>query len=152
VIDSREFLDRLQTECKEKTFLQRVDERYDKKRDRRSPRPERTTGAAIAQPGRNPRYVRAAIRADLDRLAAATEGVRNDTLLKVACNVFEFVKGGHADGAPARAELERIASAIGLPHSEIQSTLRSAWQRVEPRSVPAPVGVAPAYVLESQTP
>jgi hypothetical protein len=72
------------------------------------------------------------------------------TLHAVACNVFEFVKGGHAD-AGIRAELERIATANGLPDSEIQSTLRSAWQRVSPRDVPAPKAVTPAYTIEDQT-
>jgi hypothetical protein len=137
-----------------RTFLQRVDERHAKESNGRLPRPQRRTGEVgdIAQPGTNPAYVRAAIRTDLGRLAAAHEGVRNGTLHAVACNVFEFVKAGHANGPAARAELERIATAIGLPHHEIQSTLRSTWQRVGPRSVPAPAGAAPAYVLESPTP
>jgi hypothetical protein len=77
----------------------------------------------VAHPGQNPRYVAAAISRDLEVLAAAVEGVRNDTLLKVACNIFEFVRGGHANEAGAYAELERIAGAIGLPDREIHSTL-----------------------------
>lgn len=98
-----------------------------------------TTRAAAetAPPGGNPEYVHAAVRADLDKLAAATEGARNDTLLRVSCNVFEFVKGGHAEHDPVWAELRRIAGVIGLDHTEIESTLRSAWGRVGPRSVPA---------------
>ncbi|MGO8937368.1 MAG: hypothetical protein ACLQLO_09625 [Mycobacterium sp.] len=134
-----------------RTFQQRVAERFAPERTPRQPsKPD--FSEAIAPPGSNPKYVGAAIRADLDRLAATTEGTRNDTLIAVACNVFEFVKAGHADETAARAELERIATAIGLGHSEIRTTLRSAWQRVGPRNVPAPAGVAPAYILESQTP
>jgi hypothetical protein len=131
-----------------RSFLQRVAERHG-----RSHRPQRPAGnvTAIAAPGTNPKYVGAAIRADLERLAAAHEGTRNGTLIAVACNVFEFVKAGHADETTARAELERIATAIGLGHGEIQTTLRSAWQRVQPRPVPAAASVAPAYVLESPT-
>jgi hypothetical protein len=94
--------------------------------------------ADIAQPGTNPGYVTAAIRSELSRLASAVEGCRNDTLNRVAFAVFGFVKGGHADEQGARHELERIASVIGLPHNEIQATLRSAWTGAEPRDVPAP--------------
>lgn len=106
----------------------------------------------IASPGGNPRYVETAIRSDLERLAAATEGVRNDTLLRVACNVFEFVKGGHADESAARAELTRISAANGLPGWEIENTLRSAWNRVGPRTVPAPDGVpvAAAFTIDPE--
>jgi hypothetical protein len=99
--------------------------------------PRRPRPAAIAAPGGNPAYVAAAIRAELQRLADATEGTRNDTLHKVACRVFEFVKGGHADQNAAHAELERIATAIGLELREIHATIKSAWNRVGPRDVPA---------------
>jgi len=121
-------------------------------RDPRSTQPQRRTDpAAIAQPGTNPAYVAAAIRADLEKLAAATEGVRNHTLHAVAANVFEFVKGGHVK-ADISDELERIAAEIGLHSNEIRATLRSAWQRVGPRTVPAPAGARPAYSIESPTP
>jgi hypothetical protein len=63
--------------------------------------------------------------------------------------VFEFVKGGHADETIARAELERVATAIGLGENEIQKTIESAWGHVEPCTVPAPGTVAP-YVLQIQ--
>lgn len=95
-----------------------------------------------APPGGNSTYVRAAIGTELQRLASSREGSRNDTLLRVACNVFELVKGGHANQAAADAELTRIAVAIGLQQSEIRATLRSAWERVGPRDVPSPRGAA----------
>jgi hypothetical protein len=98
--------------------------------------------ADVAQPGRNPAYVAAAIRAELDKLAATREGSRNHTLYTVACNIFEFVKGGHADETAALAEFERIAAAIGLESREIRATLKSAWGHVSPRDVPAPRGAA----------
>jgi hypothetical protein len=128
------------------TFLQRIAARRGA-----PPRAQHAAGNVtdIAQPGTNPKYVRAAIRAELERLAAATEGSRNHTLHDVACNVVEFVKGAHANETKVRAELERIAAAIGLGQYEIQATLRSAWNRVGPRSVPAPAGVAPAYTIEA---
>lgn len=102
-----------------------------------SEKPTRRNTTAIAQAGTNPAYVAAALRGELEGLAAAVEGCRNDKLNRAAFAVFGFVKGGHADEESARAELERIASTIGLPHSEIQATLRSAWTSAVPRGVPA---------------
>lgn len=109
--------------------------------------------APVAAAGTNPAYIKAALDADLADLAAATEQshCRNDTLLRVACNIFEFVKAGHVDQTSAVAELERIASTNGLPDSEIRATLRSAWQRVGPRAVPAATGLS-AYTLEGPKP
>jgi hypothetical protein len=104
----------------------------------------------VAAAGTNPAYVKAALDRELNELAEATEGHRNDTLHAVACNVFEFVKAGHVEQAAAVAELERIASAIGLTDSEIRDTLRSAWNKVAPRAVPAPTGLS-AYTLEGPT-
>lgn len=92
----------------------------------------------IAQPGQNPAYVAAAIRGELEKLSNAHEGTRNDTLNRVAFRIFAFVKAGHANEKAARAEMARIAAANGLPHSEIQSTLRSAWNGASPCDVPVP--------------
>lgn len=92
----------------------------------------------IAAPGGNPAYVTRALETEFDRLANTVVGCRNDTLLRVACSVFEFVKGGHVEHDPAWAELRRIAANIGLLDVEIERTLRSAWRRVGPRAVPAP--------------
>lgn len=97
----------------------------------------RREAGEIAGPGENPDYVHQALNAELSKLSAAREGCRNDTLLRVACNVFEFVKGGHAHEAATWAELRRLAAAIGLQHQEVEATLRSAWHRVGPRNVPA---------------
>jgi hypothetical protein len=117
-----------------RSFLQRIEDRY------RTPRPTaRTQPAAIAQAGKNPAYVAAAIRGELDRLAAADQGCRNHTLNQVAFAVFGFVKGGHADEAAAHAELVRIAEEIGLGTREIHATLRSAWTSASPRDVPSQV-------------
>lgn len=96
----------------------------------------------FAPPGGNPVYVQKAVNAELTKLAAAQEGCRNDTLHKVACCIFEFAKGGHVDQAAAWAELRRLAATIGLQHNEIEATLRSAWNRVGPRKVPAATGSA----------
>jgi predicted PhzF superfamily epimerase YddE/YHI9 len=86
--------------------------------------------------------VAAAIKGELEKLAAADQGTRNHTLYVAACNVFEFVKGGHADEVASRAELKRIAGAIGLEDREIRATVDSAWQHVGPRDVLAPRGAA----------
>ena len=132
------------------SFLQRVARRRGEpyRRSTQPPSGPCSSTGLQAQPGQNPRYVDAAIRADLDRLAVTREGRRNGTLHSVACNIFEFVKGGHVHEAAARAELERIATAIGLGHYEIRATLKSAWGRVGPRGVPAPASVAAAYTVE----
>jgi hypothetical protein len=114
-----------------------------------TPRPR---PADIAQPGKNPAYVAAAIRDELDELARARKGTRNTVLHEVACNIFELVKGGHADKQACWDELKRIGSAIGLTDSEMvgfdggHGTLGSAWEKVGPRDVPAP-GMA-ARVVE----
>lgn len=108
-------------------------------------------GDQVAKPGHNPRYVAKVISPELERLANTREGSRNHTLNKVAFNIFGLVKAGHVD-AGIHAELERIATAIGMPDHEIRSTLRSAWGAAQPRRVPAPGGVAAAYTIGSQTP
>lgn len=117
--------------------------------DRTAP-PVPVTPPTVAAPGSNPVYVKAAIDAEFAKLAAATEGCRNDTLIRVACNVFEFVKGGHVHRDAAEAELTRVAAAIGLNDREIHATLRSAWQRTRPRAVPAPASSAPAHTVDPE--
>jgi hypothetical protein len=119
---------------------------FDKVHARPRPTARPRPPADIAKPGTNPAYVAAAIRKELNQLAATTEGSRNITLAKVACAVFEFVKAGHADKDAAWDELERIATAIGLDDSEIRATLTHQWKKVGPRDVPAP-GMA-ARVVE----
>jgi hypothetical protein len=104
------------------------------------------TAADIAAPGTNPAYVAKAIRAELERLASTREGGRNATLFRVACRVFEFVKGGHADETAARAELTRIATDIGLEPYEIENTIKSAWGTAELCNVPARSAVQVAEV------
>lgn len=94
----------------------------------------------VAKPGANPAYVAAGIRRELDKLAAAHKGCRNTRLNEAAFAIFGFVKGGHAAQSAAINELTRIATANGLPASEIRTTLRSAWRTAEPRKVPAPRG------------
>jgi hypothetical protein len=116
--------------------------------------PKRATlappAADVAKPGRNPAYVAKAIRAELEQLAGAREGTRNATLAKVAVAVFEFVKAGHADEAAVRAELERIALAIGLEPAEIAATLRHNWNKAQPRDVPAHGGARITEVSANQ--
>jgi hypothetical protein len=107
----------------------------------KAPRPDAKASSsprAIAQPGRNPTYVAAGIRKELNELAATREGSRNAVLAKVACAVFEFVKAGHADQTATWDELVRIALASGLEPTEIKSTLTHQWNKVGPRDVPAP--------------
>lgn len=117
--------------------------------DRTAP-PVPVTPPTVAAAGGNPVYVKAAIDAEFAKLAAAAEGCRNETLIRVACNVFEFVKGGHVHRDAAEAELARVAAAIGLDDREIHATLRSAWQRTRPRAVPAPASSTPAHTVDPE--
>lgn len=129
-----EFWDNLPAETR-----QRIDDAIEADRRRWAIENVATGGGIIetAPPGKNPEYVHAALKVEFDRLANATEGHRNDQLLKTACSAFEFVKAGHAEHDPAWAELRRLAHAIGLMPNEIEATLRSAWRRTKPRQVPA---------------
>ncbi|WP_324667190.1 Helix-turn-Helix domain-containing protein [Mycobacterium canetti] len=105
------------------------------------PTTKRGSDFEAAEPGGNAAYAAAAVAAELAKLAAAQEGTRNNTLNRVAFNVFRLVKGGHVDADVAHRELERVAASIGLPDREIRATLRSAWDAATPRDIPAARGV-----------
>lgn len=93
-------------------------------------------------------YVEACVRGDLAKLASATEGTRNDTLIAVACNLFEWAKGNHVDATWAHDTLERLALDIGEQPDKVRSTLRSAWSRVGPRNPPPPRDISPAHQFD----
>jgi hypothetical protein len=82
-----------------------------------TPGPTRSTGRPITRPGGNPVYVAAGIRRELDHLAAAVKGNRNDTLNVAAFAVFGFVKGGpHGTNTrcSGRGRAPHIARSRGL--------------------------------------
>lgn len=94
-------------------------------------------------------YVESCVRDDLDLLAGATEGGRNETLIAVACNLFEWAKGNHVDAKWAHDTLERLALDIGEQPDKVRSTLRSAWNRVGPRNPPPPREIAAAAQIDA---
>lgn len=115
--------------------------------------PKPTAAPNIPRPapaGSNPAYVDAAVRAELAILSSTPEnGVspvatpshragRANTAFDVACNLFEFVKSGHLDAASTEDAVRGAARETGLPDTEIETAIKSAWNRVSPREVPEP--------------
>jgi hypothetical protein len=85
-------------------------------------------GATSHEPGgvRNPsRYGAAALRAELDRLAGAEPGERNQKLNLAAYHLGRLVGAGHLDAAEAIDALYDAGQALELHGWEIKSTIRS---------------------------
>jgi hypothetical protein len=81
----------------------------------------------------------AVLEGELKTLVDASQGERNHSLFRAACNVFEAALGGQLDAEAARRSLEHAALSIGLSATEIRRTLDSAYRRAEPRA-PQPTG------------
>ena len=81
------------------------------------------------------RYVTTAITSELNRLAEAAEGQRNDQLNRSAFAIAGFVLAGLAPEDWARKELEGRALAIGLPAIEARRTIDSAFKAAQPREM-----------------
>lgn len=107
------------------------------------------------------RYATKALVDEVDQLASAPEGRRNDQLNTAAFNLAQLVAGGYLEHTAAWDALYGTALAIGLSHSETQGTLRSAFTAGErqPRLVaevhgytppPATVLLDPAPTLSTQ--
>ncbi|MGF6821877.1 hypothetical protein M2317_000763 [Microbacterium sp. ZKA21] len=87
-----------------------------------------------------PGGVTAAVAHELARLAAATEGDRNHTLVRVA---FSLGQLAHAPSFAPLAVQDALLSAavgIGLPEEEARATIASGWDagRAQPRPVVVP--------------
>jgi hypothetical protein len=83
------------------------------------------------------RYVQAALEGELQRLAAATEGTRNETLNAVAFRL------GQLDAADdVREALLTVAESIGLGRREARATIASGLRagRVRPRTTRPDLG------------
>ncbi|MGB8206416.1 MAG: bifunctional DNA primase/polymerase [Mycobacterium sp.] len=93
-----------------------------------------------AAAGHNPAYVKAAIDRELDKLANAIPGNseegRRPTLFKVACALFGFAKGGHADAQALRNILLDMMSPHGFNTKDIERQLDNAWALATPREIP----------------
>ncbi|WP_250000961.1 bifunctional DNA primase/polymerase [Actinoplanes sp. M2I2] len=72
-----------------------------------------------------PRYARAALAAEADRVARAPVGTRNDTLNRAAYALGRFIGAGLLDLGETTRELEDAARFAGLGRAEIRATLRS---------------------------
>lgn len=86
-------------------------------------------GADLPEPGPDrARYVQVAILRECDELARTPEGQRNDRLNTAAFKLARFVASGDAAAEPVVRALAHAASRTGLPDSEIEKTLESAFR------------------------
>jgi hypothetical protein len=76
----------------------------------------------IVQPDR---YAAAALEAEIDRVARAPVGTRNDTLNRAAFALGRLVSAGMLDAWIVRTELDRAARHAGLGSAESKRTIRS---------------------------
>ena len=83
-------------------------------------------------------YIERAISGELDKLARAVEGSRNDQLNRSAFALGRFIGAGAVDRAVVEQCLTATARAVGLADHEIRSTLRSGIEKGmrEPRTLP----------------
>jgi hypothetical protein len=70
-------------------------------------------------------YGQAALRDELDQLAQAEPGTRNDTLNRASFAVGSLVAVGHLDLEAAVYELARVGQGIGLGGDEVAATIAS---------------------------
>ncbi len=69
---------------------------------------------------------KAALADELEQLARATEGARNETLNRAAFKLFQIVAKGNLEEILVRDELTAAALKLGLDLPEIEATLASA--------------------------
>lgn len=87
-------------------------------------------------------YVEAALRDELDQVAAAPEGKRNGTLNSAAFSLAQFVGGGHLDQNRVEDALEDAAMSSGLVNDDglasVHRTIASGLEagRLQPRGIP----------------
>jgi hypothetical protein len=100
------------------------------------PRKVDAEAAGYSAPIRNvTSYALRAFEAEVREVRNATKGTRNQTIFKAGCNLFELVKAGLLDKTAVSDALAAAARATGLDDKEIEATLSSAWDRVEPRDL-----------------
>jgi hypothetical protein len=66
-----------------------------------------------------------ALATELQRLATAAEGSRNNTLVRAAYRMGQLVAGGHVGEETVEHKLALVAQAIGLTQGETRATIRS---------------------------
>ena len=89
-------------------------------------------------------YVRAAFERELNSVARAAEGSRNDALNRAAFNLFQIVASGELDAGTVEGALLDAATGNGLTEAEARRTLQSARDAglKSPRQMPEPKGKA----------
>lgn len=94
-------------------------------------------GVSVAAAGdpQAARYAQGALRSATDRIAAAPEGCRNDTLNAESFTIGQLIKAGHLDAQTATDELWLAAQACGLKDDEIARTIPRAIGDAEARDV-----------------
>jgi len=99
---------------------------------RPAPRP------AVQQVDREAAYAQRALDAELDAVARAPEGTRNDTLNRAAFNLGQLVAAGLLDRGDVEDQLVHTAVANGLTVREALATVRSGLAAGErqPRTIP----------------
>lgn len=70
-------------------------------------------------------YAVKALQSEADRVATATQGIRNQTLNTAAFRMGQLVAGGLIDPDTVTRALADAARATGLPEAEIQTVLRA---------------------------
>lgn len=101
------------------------------------------------------RYAAAALGRELAALSSAVEGTRNDALNRAAFNLGQLVGGGLLDRQRVVAQLEGVATAIGLGEREVRRTIASGLTAgaEQPRTPSAArVSTSPRDVLASPAP
>jgi hypothetical protein len=79
----------------------------------------------ISQGGGQHPYVEKALQDELDKLAQADEGARNNTLNEAAFNLGQFIEAGLLPRDQVEALLQAAALAVGLGKVEIERTIKS---------------------------
>ena len=99
------------------------------------PRTMRSSSESKPPPDDIERYVASAAASELDALANAAHGARNDILNRAAFALAQLVKAGALPQAWVEEQLEGRALAIGLPASEAPRTIVSVFAAAQPREL-----------------
>lgn len=88
--------------------------------------------------GSHDRYVEAAYRAEIQAVASAQEGLRNDTLHKAAVKLATIVAAGELNEGAVKRQLFQAALSCGLDEREIEATIESGFKfgLAHPRDLP----------------
>jgi hypothetical protein len=95
-------------------------------------------GLQLAGTDRGTAYATAALSGELEKLATASRGARNNTLNTAAYSLGQLVGAGLLNRAEVESQLLSVALSTGLEEREAQATVASGLRAGEkqPRSVP----------------